>query len=258
MDANPLWYHTIDLPDGVVTPGAFDLRGIADRLPWPEIEGKRCLDVGTYDGFMAFELERRGASEVVACDISDHNLWDWPLRTRSWGAEKLAEIAGVDKSAGFRIAAEALGSGVKRVEISIYDLSPAELDTFDVVVCGTLLLHLRDPVRALEAIRSVTGGHFLSNEEISLWPRGGPAARFMGGADVQWWVANGAGHRALLETAGFDVVEGPVPLAVAYGPAHPPPDAPAGLGERLRRARARRTHGAGVPHQALLARPAAL
>ena len=61
LDAVPLWYHTLELPGGIVTPGWFDLRGVVDRLPWPDVRGKRCLDVGTYDGFYAFELERRGA-----------------------------------------------------------------------------------------------------------------------------------------------------------------------------------------------------
>jgi hypothetical protein len=44
---NPLWYHTIDVAAGVHTPGVFDLRSVVDRLPWPDVSGKRCLDVGT-------------------------------------------------------------------------------------------------------------------------------------------------------------------------------------------------------------------
>ena len=81
----PVWYHTMELAPGVVTPGWFDLRPIVDHLPWPGVAGKRCLDVGTYDGFLAFELERRGASEVVAIDIDDHDRWDWPPDVRATG-----------------------------------------------------------------------------------------------------------------------------------------------------------------------------
>src|SRR3954469_15020041 len=80
VDAQPHWYHTMELAPGVVTPGWFDLRGILDRMPWPDVTGRRCLDVGTYDGQLAFELERRGAAEVVAIDLSDHAEWDWPVR----------------------------------------------------------------------------------------------------------------------------------------------------------------------------------
>src|SRR5207244_9825176 len=72
----PYWYHSIELGPGVVTPGVFDLRPIVERLPWPDLAGKRCLDVGTSDGFFAFELERRGAGEVVAVDIGRHEQWD--------------------------------------------------------------------------------------------------------------------------------------------------------------------------------------
>ena len=42
------------------------------------LDGKRCLDVGTYDGFWAFEIEQRGAKEVVAVDVLDPRRWDWP------------------------------------------------------------------------------------------------------------------------------------------------------------------------------------
>jgi SAM-dependent methyltransferase len=225
--ANPAWYHTIELGPDAVTPGWFDLRPIVEQMPWPDVTGKSCLDVGTYDGFLAFELERRGAAEVVAIDIEDHTHWDWPVRTRALGPERVAEIVGTRKGLGFDIAKEALGSSVRRVEQSVYDLTPDEHDWFDVVVCGSLLLHLRDPVRALEAIRSVCAGEFVSAEQIdrklTLLSRRRPTAWFRGGEKVQWWVPNAAGHRAMLESAGFRI-EGAqrryrIPLGVSH-PAH--------------------------------------
>ena len=73
------WYHTIELPDGVVTHGVFDTVRELEHVPLPaSLEGKRCLDVGTADGFWAFEMERRGASEVVAVDVPDRSALDWP------------------------------------------------------------------------------------------------------------------------------------------------------------------------------------
>jgi SAM-dependent methyltransferase len=211
IDSNPLWYHTLELGADTPTPGWFDLRPIVDRLPWPDIRGKRCLDVGTYDGFLAFELERRGASEVVATDIEDHSRWDWPVRTREAGPAELAHIAGPQKGLGFEIAKEALGSSVERVERSVYDLTPAEDGMFDFVICGSLLLHLRNPVRALEAIRTVCGGSFLSAEQIdvrlTMLSRKRPVAWFRGGDLVQWWIPNAAAHRAIVESAGFRIVD---------------------------------------------------
>src|SRR4051794_729406 len=101
VDSVPLWCHTLDLGPGGVTPGWFDLRPVVGKLPWPDVRGKRCLDVGTYDGFLAFEMERRGAAEVVALDIPNHEDWDWPADVRAMGPEHLAEIAGPEKGVGF-------------------------------------------------------------------------------------------------------------------------------------------------------------
>src|SRR6476661_3582415 len=137
--SNPHWYHAMELAPGVETPGWFDYRPVAQRLPWPDVKGKRCLDVGTYDGFLAFEMEKRGASEVVATDISDHAQWDWPRAMRERGAEFLATVAG-EKGRGFDVAHAALGSSVVKKEISVYELSPEAVGgEFDVVVCGSLM-----------------------------------------------------------------------------------------------------------------------
>ena len=68
------WWHTIQLPDGTVTPGWWDLRATAAGMPWPsDLPGMRCLDVGTMDGFWAFEMERRG-SQVSYRDVSVYDL----------------------------------------------------------------------------------------------------------------------------------------------------------------------------------------
>ena len=259
VEAHPLWYHTIELEPGLVTRGWFDLRPIVDRMPWPEIAGRRCLDIGTYDGFLAFEMERRGAAEVVAVDIADHDEWDWPARLRARGGVELARIAGPDKAAGFVLAAEILRSKVKRHEVSIYDLDVTELGTFDVVVCGSLLLHLRDPGRALDAVRLVTGGLFLSAETIDLsltlqHPREAVARLNVVDELCQWWVPNVAAHRRMLDAAGFEVVRSSKPYAIPYGPAHPVPRSTRDRAQWwFRRAVLR---GPGVPHVAVLTRPA--
>lgn len=254
IDRNPIWYHTLELAPGVVTPGWFDLRGIVDKLPWPDVRGKRCLDVGTYDGFLAFELERRGAAEVVATDISDHDQWDWSWSMRQRGGEYLASVAGPEKGLGFRIAHEALGSSVTKQEINVYDLTPEALGgTFDVVVCGSLMLHLKDPVRAMERIRSVCHGRFMSTEEVDplstlLSPRR-PVMNFRAGHNTQWLVPNTAAHKALVECAGFRVDRSVRPYAEAFGVGH---SDTGGVTKRSLVARIV-TGGKGVPHAALLA-----
>ena len=75
------WYHTIDLPGLGPTPGYFDTRGAPVPLP-ERLDGLRCLDVGTYDGYWAFEMERRGAASVTALDLEDPEQLDWPASLR--------------------------------------------------------------------------------------------------------------------------------------------------------------------------------
>jgi len=149
------WYHTLDLGQGIVTPGYFDTRPIAPLIPFPEsLQGRRCLDVGTFDGFWAFELERRGAAEVIAIDELDPERWDWPLAARGRQPVDLGRRPG----AGFEIAKRALGSSVERRPLNVHDLDPDDVGTFDLDYLGSLLLHLRDPIGALERVRSVCDG----------------------------------------------------------------------------------------------------
>ena len=256
------WYHTIDVAPGLTTPGWFDLRHVVDQLPWPDVAGKRCLDIGTFDGFFAFELERRGAAEVVAVDIEDHRLWDWPADARPGlaGIERDVAFNGPPKGDGFRLLAGILGSQARWSPTSIYDLDPDVIGRFDVVVCGSLLLHLREPVRALEAVRSVCDGWLLSSEQIelglTLLSRRRPLFRLDGsGKNCQWWLGNGAGHERMLWSAGFAVEQRTRPFTVRFR-AHP--SRPPTLRGRLRQ----RAMGVltgdpqpGVLHQAVLARP---
>lgn len=257
---HPLWYHTMELAPGVTTPGWFDLRPIVDRLPWPDVRGLRCLDVGTADGFLAFELERRGAREVVATDLAEHERWDWPEGVRDRGVDYLRAAAGPQKGVGLSIAREVRGSSVTLLEVSAYDLSPESVGHFDVVVCGSLLLHLREPLRALAAIRSVCTGHFLCTNEVDLaltaLGRRRPLARLDGASDLcQWWVPNAAGHRRMLESTGFVVEREHALYAIPYGPGHPPP-ARTARGRAISAARRVLAGNDGVPHSAALARRA--
>jgi tRNA (mo5U34)-methyltransferase len=260
LDGHPFWYHTLDIAPGVSTPGWFDLRPIVDQMPWPDVVGKRCLDIGTFDGYLAFELERRGAAEVVAIDVEDHLLWDWPPDYRDAGLARDPGFSGPPKGAGFRLAAELLGSKVDWRPLNIYDLDPVDIGKFDVVVCGSLLLHLRDPIRALEAVRRVTDGVFLSSEQIQLDLTlfGGRRPLFTlngSGGDCQWFNFNAAGHNRMLYAAGFEILEKSRPYTIRYN-VHPRPRmSPRQL---ARTAGLRMLTGStkdGVLHRALLGRP---
>ena len=202
------WFHTINLPDGSSTRGVFDNRGVARLVQWPAgLPGGRCLDVGTCDGFWAFEMERRGAAEVTAIDVDDPDQLDW-----SWESRRNADATQgwrARRRRRFDIARRALGSRVNRVACSVYDLDPSVHGRFDVVFCGTLLVHLRDPVRALEHMRAVCAGELVLVEcvdaVLDVVARRVPCARFTP-ASEQWWRLNRAGLLRMLRVAGFDVL----------------------------------------------------
>jgi len=261
------WYHTIDLGGGLVTPGMFDTRPTAAKVPLPaRLDGMRCLDVGTWDGFWAFEMEKRGAASVTAIDIEDQARWDWPPRARVRGED--GRPPGVDviadfkeEDASFKVAHEALGSSVERLDVSIYDLSPDLVGRFDFVFLGSLLLHLRDPVRALAALRTVCGGEAVIADTVDLIPSltrpRTPTARLEGFSRPWWWIPNRAGLHRIVESAGFEILERTPVYILPIGEAHPRTPVrklwrnvftPLGREELIIRFR-------GIPHAAVRARP---
>ncbi len=225
------WYHTLELAPGVLTPGFFDTRPTVAHVPLPtDLSGLRCLDVGTWDGFWAFEMERRGASSVTAIDIEDPERWDWPPQAR-FGETNEARLAYLRSfksgASSFALAKEALGSQVERIDCSVYDLDPAVHGTFDLVFMGSLLLHLRDPVRALDAVRAVCGGQAVLAESIELLstlarPRTA-TARLEGLDQSWWWQPNAEGFRRMVRSAGFRIEEQTGVYFLPTGAAHPRP-----------------------------------
>lgn len=211
---NPVWYHTLELAPGVVTPGQIDHRPIADRLLPPGLEGLRALDVATFDGFWAIELERRGA-EVVAIDIDSFAEVDLPPLRREEAEEASRRIGVQLGGRGFRLATGILGSSARRVRCSVYDLAPEAIGgSVDFAFSADILIHLRDPVRALERVRGVLrpGGRVrvmepFSRRDTVLAPRR-PVANFSAHHSLfNWWYPNVAAVRSWLEAAGFEDVQ---------------------------------------------------
>ena len=197
------WYHTLDLGSGVVTEGMFDLRPYAERygLP-PDLSGLRVLDVGTFDGFWAFEMERRGA-RVTSLDVDRTQQLDWPPRLRP------SEDG--ERGHTFAIASQALGSDVERVGLSVYDATPKRLGgAFDLVFCGSVLIHLRDPMLALERMAALCAGRLILAEEYSRRLAPFPfvrGAEFRGDSPWStWWIPTASTWETMVHTAGFEDV----------------------------------------------------
>ncbi len=205
------WYHTIELAPGVVTDGLFDHRPYLHRYGLPDdLSGRRVLDAGAQDGFWSFELERRGA-EVTALDLDDPAALDWPPRLRPGGVDRREGGFPLADGSAFAVAHRALGSSVRRVSSSVYDATPGLLGgTFDLVFCGSLLIHLRDPMLALERLAGLCHGALILAEEhsgrLGRLP-GRKAAEFRGESPwMTWWIPSIPTWMSMVRCAGFEEV----------------------------------------------------
>ncbi len=163
------WCHSIDLGNGVTTPGLSKTKPLTDH-ELPDLEGKSVLDIGAWDGLNAFLAEKKGASRVVALD---HYAWgvDMFARNRYWQESKeqgkfpdyrLDETTfwndALPGKAGFELAHEALSSKVESVLGDFMKIDPNQVGMFDVVLFLGVLYHLREPLTALERVRALTKG----------------------------------------------------------------------------------------------------
>jgi tRNA (mo5U34)-methyltransferase len=129
---NRKWFHRIELAPGLFTPGVDDTPRKAELIQFPaDLTGKSVLDIGAYDGYFSFEAERRGAAYVLAYDHLP------------------------PEQSGFSAARQFLNSKVEHRVGSVYDLSPAVVGEFDVVLFLGVIYHLRSPLLALERIHDV-------------------------------------------------------------------------------------------------------
>jgi len=148
--ADGYFYHSIDLPGLPTIAGAWDLRPNVDSyLGGVTLAGKRVLEVGAANGFLSFEMERRGA-EVVPYDLSPEILGDimlppGPARSE-FEPQYRAVVAGLNRA--WWHAHRAFGSTLTLNHGTAYAI-PEKLGEVDVTTFGSILLHLRDPYSAL-------------------------------------------------------------------------------------------------------------
>jgi tRNA (mo5U34)-methyltransferase len=183
------WWHSFELPDGSRIEGVNTLDALQRRVaqfPIPaDLSGKRVLDVGAWDGWFSFEMERRGA-EVLAIDRIEN--------------PKFYEIRGL------------LNSRVEYRELDVFDLDPRKIGTFDIVLFLGVLYHVKHPILALERVCSMctdmaivesyvlkdqTDRHLLEFYEYDEF----------GGQFDNWFAPTPKTLTALCRTAGFARVE---------------------------------------------------
>jgi tRNA (mo5U34)-methyltransferase len=213
------WVHSIDLGNGIVTPGMWGSPSptIVKALDTIDFRGKKVLDIGCWDGLWSFEAEKRGAKTVIA---TDYNTQRWPQ-------------AGHET---FMLAREALGSrAVYRPDVSVYDVPRLfpERD-FDVVLFCGIYYHLRDPLLALSRLRQAMkpGGVIVVEGEVSI-DREKCTAEFLYANShsndlSNWWVPTIRCLHEWVESSYFEVQQEFLP---------PFRELKAALAEKLRRRR---------------------
>jgi SAM-dependent methyltransferase len=145
------FYHTLELPGHGLVHGAWDLRRGLDRyLGHARFDGKRVLDVGTATGCLTFYMEQQGA-QVVSYDLCPGLSWDVvPYAGNDMDQVYRQVRVNVSRfNDGYWFCHRALGSKAWMVYGSVYDI-PETIGPVDMAVCGSILLHLRDPFLALE------------------------------------------------------------------------------------------------------------
>lgn len=190
------WHHSIDLGDGLITPGQDNSARKLQRLGLPgSLRGLTVLDIGAWDGYFSFEAERRGAARVLA---SDSYSWNG---SHDWGDKR-----------GFLLAREVLKSKVEDMDIDVLELSPERVGKFDVVLFLGVLYHMRHPMLAVERVASVTKGMVVVETAVDLlWCRR-PAMAFyvgdeVGGDATNWCGPNPQAVVGMLKVAGFKRVK---------------------------------------------------
>ena len=190
------WFHSIDLGNGIVTPGLSDSSRHLKRLGLPaDLRGKTVLDVGAWDGYFSFAAERRGATRVLATD------------SYSWNG------SGWGRKDGFELAREVLQSSVEDQEIDPLDLRPEAIGgQFDVVLFLGVLYHMRDPLLALEKVASVTREMLVVETVVDMTFTRRPAAAFYPSAELvadetNWWGPNKHAVLGMLRAVGFERLE---------------------------------------------------
>ncbi len=201
------WHHAYEIAPGVITPGGsfIDPAQTVSHYGVPDdLTGLTALDIGTFDGPYAFELERRGA-RVTAIDIQPPEI------------------------TAFNIAKEILGSKVEYIQGSVYDLPDLVSNQFDIIFFPGVYYHLKYPILAFEQIAKVLSAsgkmHFIGeglisyaerldgSQEKSSWVREAAASEvpvclsypgvYKGVSN--WFVPNLACMKSWLQAAGFQL-----------------------------------------------------
>jgi tRNA (mo5U34)-methyltransferase len=146
------WFHQIDLGNGLTTKshsigaeptdhprGTWEF--VKQAMP-ADLTGQSVLDVGCNAGFYSIQAKRRGAERVLGVDAGNREIRQALL---------VRHILGLD---------------IEYRRMSVYELSPKAVGTFDVTMALGLLYHCRHLILAVERLFAVTRGLLIVESEV--------------------------------------------------------------------------------------------
>lgn len=199
--ASYYWWHSIDLGNGIVTPGIKEfprMRAEADAIfSGLDVTGKSVLDVGAWNGGFSLEAHRRGAASVTGMD---HFTWTHPDYKGRETFELVSRVTGAN-------------FGAIDADLDVEALDLTGIGDFDVVLFLGVFYHLKDPIAALRQLVShtkdvlVVESHVESSQEgdrpsMVFWP-----GREANNDPTNWWGPNKECLIALLKAAGMRTVQ---------------------------------------------------
>ena len=160
------WHHTLRLFPDLVVEGAKTAEVLeAEReaiLGVVDLGDRSVIDVGTWNGYFAFEAKRAGARRVIA---TDSFVWRSP------------EFRGRE---AFEVARECLNLDVEAKDIDPTEF-PGDMEPVDVVLFLGVFYHLIDPIMVLQKVASLANDLLVveTHQDVLEMPR--PAMAFIPG-----------------------------------------------------------------------------
>lgn len=160
LDERGDWFHQFEFTNGCVAKGRDVSAAKLSALQLPALLGKTVADVGAYDGYFAFQVEKLGAAHVTAMD---HFVWVFD---------------GSTARANFELMREAIGSDVKDITISVEETRRETVGTFDVTLFLGVLYHAPNMIEYLRNMRAITREILVVETLVDLLDVPQPAAAY--------------------------------------------------------------------------------
>jgi tRNA (mo5U34)-methyltransferase len=140
------WFYEFTLPDGTKLPCRTPphvlpvhstrnamLKTAIQRAGITDMSSMSAIDIACHQGYFSAELARMGFKDVLATDAR---------------AEHIRDASFIAKSMGL--------ANIRTLQSDLFDLKPATVGQFDLVLLFGLLYHVENPVGALRIARALT------------------------------------------------------------------------------------------------------